>query len=350
MKISHRLYLTVLPSVVAVLLMAALTYWGQYEHTAPVIVVVGGAIAVLASLVITWTNARYVSRRIEHLASKGPQHSLASRVPAAADDQLDELDTIERVMGRLSTAVDDAEATRDGALQHQRRIRDYAALLVSITSEMAQRLEEVRLPLHILLENHFGELNENQEEMLGAARIAAEAVDADVMQLRELAILDLGTDEMRRDRLKVSDLIAAIRPTLVAAAETAGATLEIEVEPLLPHVSGDRVRLQEALVTLCRRSIALVPSGTMLRLEVNRRGGMAAIELHGGGGGNAPMTVQTAVAIRLVQAQAGVVEHDQAELRILLPFETGSAAPSALGGPDGGDRTADGSALLRGPV
>lgn len=328
MRISHRLYLTVLPSVLAVLLLASLTYWGQYEHTAPAILLIGGAIAVAASLVITWTNARYVSRRIERLASRRPQRSETEPDSAPNAEQLDELDTIEQVIGRLSSAVDIAEATREGALKQQRRIHDYATLLVAIATGMAERLEEVRLPLHILLENHFGDLNENQEEMLGAARAAAEAVDADVMQLRQLAMLDLGTEEMRRDRLKLSELITAIRPTLVAAAEGAGATLEIEVEPLLPSVAGDRVGLQEALVTLCRGSIARAPSGAKIRMEVIRRDGTIAIELHGGG--HAPMTVQTAVAIRLVQVQEGLVEDDDAGLRITLPIETGSATPSAL--------------------
>ena len=346
MRISHRLYLTVLPSVLAVLLLAALTYWGQYEHTAPAIVIVGGAIAVVASLVITWANARYVSRRIERLASKRAQRGAAEPAPQSTGESLDELDTIERVIGRLSSAVDVAEATRDSALGQQRRIHDYATLLVALANGMAERLEEVRLPLHILLENRFGELNENQEEMLGAARVAAEAVDADVMQLRQLAMLDLGADGMRRDRLKISELIVAIRPTLVAAAEAAGATLEIEVEPLLPYVTGDRVRLQEALVTLCRGSIALATSGAKIRLEVIRQDGTIAILLHGGG--HASVTVQTAVAIRLVQTQAGLVEDDEAGLRITLPSEAGIAAPSALGSSDGRDRTAGGSALLPG--
>jgi signal transduction histidine kinase len=344
MRISHRLYLTVLPSVLAVLLLAALTYWGQYEHTAPAVVLVAGAIAVVASLAITWTNARYVSRRIERLASKRAQRGTAEPVAQSAGEQLDELDTIEQVIGRLSSAVDIAEATRDGALNQQRRIHDYATLLVAIASGMADRLEEVRLPLHILLENRFGELNENQEEMLGAARVAAEAVDADVVQLRQLAMLDLGADGMRRDRLKISELIAAIRPTLVAAAEGAGATIEIEVEPLLPPVTGDRVRLQEALVRLCRGSIALASSGAKIRMEVIRRDGTIAILLHGGG--HASMTVQKAVAIRLVQTQGGLVEDDEAGLRITLPSETGNAALSALGRPDGHDRSAGSGALL----
>jgi hypothetical protein len=42
-------------------------------------------------------------------------------------------------------------------------------LSVTVRSTLAQ-LDEVRLALHILPEAKFGELNENQEELLGTAR------------------------------------------------------------------------------------------------------------------------------------------------------------------------------------
>ena len=85
-----------------------------------------------------------------------------------------------------------------------------------VADNAAKRLEEVRLPLHILLENRFGDLNENQEEMLGAARAAAEATDADVVALRTIAELDLGTRTLRRDRILPGDMIRALVPTLQA--------------------------------------------------------------------------------------------------------------------------------------
>lgn len=35
MKVSHRLYLTVLPAILGVLAVAGLAYWGQYAHVIP---------------------------------------------------------------------------------------------------------------------------------------------------------------------------------------------------------------------------------------------------------------------------------------------------------------------------
>lgn len=323
MKIGNRLYLTILPSVVGFLLVGALMYWGQYEHTAPLIVLVGGAIAVAISLAITWTNVRYVTRRIERLAGPPSASTAPDSVPA------DELDAIEDVVERLSTAAQEAESSRaDGARRSELRVHDYASLLVAISDAMANRLADIRLPLHILLENRFGELNENQEEMLGAARSAADAVDAEMVHLRQIAALDLGEEVLRRDSLKPADLVRSIQPMLAAEAESVPAVLEVEIEPLLPAVDGDRARLQDSLLTLCRATIAAATSGARLRVEVSARESSILITLSGAG--RLPISVQVAAAIRVVQAHGGQVQRDGEPLVIRLPIARTRSARRAV--------------------
>lgn len=313
MKISYRLYLTIMPAGLAVLLLAALGYWGQYARTAPAMVLVGGGIAVIVSLVMTWSNARDVARRLERIAG-------GSAGQAAGPS--DEIDEIERVVDRLSSAVELAEGKSADREKHfEQRARDYARLLASIADASAKRLEDVRLPLHILLENHFGELNENQEEMLGAARTAAEAVDADMLSLREIAALDLGERSLREDRMKPSEMIDAVRPLLLAAASSAGVALEFDVTPLLPAITGDRALLQDALVTVLRASVLSARLDARLRLGVDREGSLISFLLSGGG---VPMiTVRLAAAVRVVQAHAGSVIRSAEDLRIQLPATGG---------------------------
>lgn len=318
MRVSQRLYLTVAPAILGVFLMAALMYWGEYARKAPEVVIVGGAAAVLASLALTWSNARYVAGRIERLASSAAAPVTTAALPAARD----EIDQIEQVVDRLSNAVELAEVSRaDRERLFEQRAQDYARLLASIADTSAQRLEEVRLPLHILLENHFGELNENQEEMLGAARSAAEAADADMLSLREIAELDLGERPLRRDRVKPSDLLEALRPMLLAATESAGLTVEFEIAPLLPAVIGDRARLQDALVTLLRGAIASAAPDSRVRVEVERDGSRVRFAVLGGAA--APLSVRWAAAVRVIQAHGGAVERSTDGVRVELPTESG---------------------------
>ena len=326
MRIGPRLYLTVMPAILGVFLMAALVYWGEYARRAPGIVLFGGALAVLASLVLTWSNARYVARRIGRLAAGATapravgaslQGGVNATVVHDAPGSADEIDEIERAVDRLSSAVELAEASRaDRERSFEQRAQDYARLLASVAEAAARQLDEVRLPLHILLENHFGELNENQEEMLGAARTAAEAADADMVSLREIAELDLGTRPLRQDRVKPSELIEAIRPMLMAAAESAGVTVEFDVTPLLPAITADRARLQDALVTLLRGAIESASRESRLHVQVDRDGRLIRFAISGGG--EAPMSVRWAAAARVVQAHGGTVDRRPDGLAIEL--------------------------------
>jgi signal transduction histidine kinase len=315
-KISHRLYLTVAPAILAVLLLAGLIYWGQYARAAPELVIVGGALAVAISLVMTWSNARYVARRLERTL-RGVTSTIA---PGTATAPVDEIDEIESVVDRLSNAVELAEVkSADRERLFERRAQDYARLLASIADASTKRLEEVRLPLHILLENHFGDLNENQEEMLGAARAAAEAADADMLSLRQIAQLDLGERPLRQDRMKPSDMIDALRPMLMATAESAGVTIEFDVAPLLPAITGDRALLQDALVAVLRGTVASATGGSRVRIDVDRAD--SCIRFVARGGGAAPVSVRGAAAVRVIQAHAGSVGRQTDGLRIDLPIE-----------------------------
>jgi hypothetical protein len=104
---------------------------------------------------------------------------------------------------------------------------------------------------------------------------------------------------------------------LLASAEGAGATLELEIAPLLPAVIGDRARLQDAFVTLLRGAIASASRETRLCLEAERSGHAIRFTLHGGG--KAPVSVRWAAAVRVVQAHGGTVDRAPARLSIELP-------------------------------
>jgi signal transduction histidine kinase len=319
----------VAPAILAVLLLLGLRYWGVYGRTAPELVFVVGAVAVTASLILTWSNARYVARRIERIVGgpvgQGSMPSLrgvaGALAPVRSGGLPDEIDEIESVVERLSNAVSIAEVKSADREQHfERRVNDYALLLASVADASMKQLEEVRLPLHILLENHFGDLNENQEEMLGAARAAAELVDADMLSLRQIAALDLGERPLREDRIRPSDVVAALRPLLLSAAEGAAVTLEIDVAPLLPAIVGDRALLQEALVTILRDGVASAPESSRVRLGISSEQRRVAFVMTGVGA--AVLSVRWAAAVRVVQAHDGAVSRATDELRVHVPTES----------------------------
>src|SRR6185312_5510128 len=189
-RTGQRLFLAVIPAVVGVFAVAGLAYWGDYAHEAPHIVVIIAAIAAVGSLGMAWYNARYVAHRIAQLAAK-----------VESGSGLDEFDAIETVVDRHTSALREAESRRQHA-EHAAgvRIREHGELMAQVASTVSKGIDEIRLPLYILLENRFGDLNENQEEMLEAARTAAEHVNTDADRLAEIGQLDRGSLTLRSDR------------------------------------------------------------------------------------------------------------------------------------------------------
>jgi signal transduction histidine kinase len=300
MRISQRMYLSLVPAVLGVLTVAALAYWGQYEHAVPVWLVAVAAIASVGSLALVWSNARYVSRRVERLATS------SSRRRATMPTPPDELVAIETAVDRLSDAVGVAEAARMAEQSSRRdQQREYADLLSLASREALQRLDEVRLPLHILLENHFGDLNENQEEMLGSARSATEQAGDAFQRLNEIADLDRGAIALRHDRVRPGDLVAGVLPALVAEGQQRNVQVSAEVAPALQSVIGDRGRLQLALELLLHDSLRRTEPGGELRITADVDGRDVAIVAHHGDGPQGQ--ISTALGRRLIAAQGGRV-------------------------------------------
>jgi signal transduction histidine kinase len=307
MRTNQRLFLAVTPAVIGVLTVAGLAYWGQYERSAPHIVVIIAAIGAIGSLVMAWYNTRYVAQRIAQLAAKVDPSS-----------GLDELDAIETVVDRHSSALRDAESQRAKAqAAADLRIREHGELMSQVASTVSKGIDEIRLPLYILLENRFGDLNENQEEMLEAARAAAENANTDADRLAEIGLLDRGGLTLRSDRIHIADVMQSLRPTMDSEGARVGVRVEVEVAPALLPVSGDRGRLQEALALVFADSVKRTPAGGRVRIEVEARGtGISIVVEHGA---SAALDVASALAQRLLEAHGAAVERSAGVISITLP-------------------------------
>jgi signal transduction histidine kinase len=297
MKISHRLFLGVLPSSVGLLTVGSLAYWGQYHHTVPQLVVWAAGAATILSLAVAWWNTRYVAHRVERLAST-----------RGGDGKADELDVIEHrveLLGEAATAAkaDAARATEDAG----RRTIEYATLLAETATAASKQLAEARLSLHVLQDNHFGELNDNQEEMIGAAREATEAAEVELNHLREIADIDRGALALRRDLVKPGELIRSLLPVLNAQAVKQSVRIMSELEPALPRVVGDRGRLQDALGLILKDAVRYAIPGTTISIHATSEPTTVTIIVNHGSPHS--YTGDVALADRLIRAQSGSVTH-----------------------------------------
>jgi signal transduction histidine kinase len=309
--------LAVLPAVIGVFSVAALAYWGQYAHQAPEIVIVVAAVAAIISLVLAWRNTRYVAHRVGQLAMRAREEPTGPH--GASADELDEIERTGRVrMARVTAA--------------ERRTGEMEALLNDLTSQLADGMREVQLPLHILLDSPFGELNENQEEILQSARDAAEAAEVELRQVRKFLDLERGQVEMHTRSVGLAELLRPVLAIAEARAAKRGVTIRSSISPSAPRASVDPMHAQEAVTIALTHVVDRAAAGSELNVDAAEQGpGTIGIRVTGTGAdaaGSLPMRL----AERLIRAQGGSLTEGSGELRIELRAESlRSTSATAVG-------------------
>lgn len=179
-------------------------------------------------------------------------------------------------------------------------------LLDAVADTLSRSTGEVQLPLHILLENHFGDLNENQEELLEAASAAADRIDLASRHLQRILDLEHGRITFQREAVRLGDLLQPVLAIAAARGEEREVKVAADRPPLSPFVAADRYFLGEALTALFVAVIDRAESSTELLVKVSGEKTRVRIDLNYSGG---PLDgLEPVMATRLVQAQQGEVE------------------------------------------
>jgi signal transduction histidine kinase len=307
-SVALRLAAGVLPSVLAVGLLIGLFYYGQFGRAIPALILILASALTIASIVMAWLNARYFAERLARLARTAAH---------AADDgpPSDEFDQIERAVGSLGSALSASEAERKrlGTIA-EARLHQQATMLAGAVSDSIAQLDQVRLPLQILLESPFGALNENQEELLHDARAAADAIDVALRRLAQVAEIDRGVLSVQHEPVEVNDVVRSVLPLARATAERNGARTETSLEPGLPRVTGDRTRLAEALALLVTAAAVRSRDDKPLMVSTARDGSRTIIRIAPGDGAASDAATVASAGESLQGAGTGTGSTEEATL------------------------------------
>lgn len=318
-SVAARLAAGVLPSLLAVGLVVGLIYYGELGREAPHTVVMLAAALTLLSIAVSWANASYFAERLARLARVTEQAS-GIRGPT------DEFDRIEQAVGTLGSALTAAEAERSRLYEASTtRLREQATMLAGAVSDSLSQLDQVRLPLQILLESPFGELNDNQEELLRDARTAADGIDMALRRLGQVADIDRDAVQTQLEAVQVNDIVRSVLPLARAAAERQGGRAETTLEPGLPRVVADRTRLAEALALFVTDAATAVGSERPLSIATSRDGGAALIRITPAAPDRGAVRSSNLVlATRLLEAQGGTVASRDGILELRVGQQAGS--------------------------
>ena len=299
-------------------------------------VVLAAFIAGVLSIGVASWNAQWVARRVQSLTSAARQMARDGGTRAGDALQLssaaregtpplppgggDSFDGLAAELHRASSAV--SQERREIAARlaaAEARAGELAALLDAVVTPLGQATSEAQLPLHILLENHFGDLNENQEEMLQAASDATDRIDLAARRLRRILDLEHGRIAFQREAVRPDDLLQPVLAIAGARAESRGAKVSADVAPGLPSVIADRYLLEEALTALCSAAVDEAAPSTPVTVSVVDDAARVRIELHYAGA--APGGLDAIMATHLIHAQGGAVTLTPGGVTIALPAE-----------------------------
>ncbi len=286
--LSERQLLAVFPAIIALLSVLGLAYWGEYLHEIPWFLIPIGAIGAAVSFALAWGNIRWLEKRIRRL------------------------EELER--GLEQENIERKEAERIAAS----RATEYAVLLSDASSLVSQHLEEVRLPLHILLTTRFGDLTDSQEELLRTAQSSADIAHSTLQQLQQVADIDRGALTVSTESLRVSDIIESIVPALQAQASRDGVRFRIEADPAISRISGNHMRVRDALRFIIGDILGRSSPGSKVAINVLPRGNnVAFVTEH-----EARTHFSTAAILgrRLVAMQGGRVEDEDGKTVVMLPM------------------------------
>jgi signal transduction histidine kinase len=288
---------------------------------------------------MAWHNTRYVAQRIERLVERTGK-ALPDNQPARLRDlasavtggvithsgTADELDSIESGVHDLNSAVQRARDAGERRVQRaEARQEEYTAIIDEVARLIASRLEEAELPLYVLLSSPFGALNENQEEMLGAAQTALDAADRDIRRLRTLLALDRGTLPTVRQPVSLTELLKPALAIMQAHGRSAHVSVNTSVSETAPRVIADAMQTQAALTAVLIDAVTRTPANGEISIKADEgEHGQIQIAIKHGGTDGSPSqpSLDIRLARRIIELQHGTLRESVGDILIELPGET----------------------------
>jgi len=145
-------------------------------------------------------------------------------------------------------------------------------MLATISHEIKTPLTSIRIVLHMLLEQKIGELNNSQQKAISSARLECENLLKTLETLLDLTRTKSGSAQLNLDPLDPQVLVDEVAPTFQQIASDKGLRLETEIEPDLPKVNVDRIRILQVLKNLLSNALKYSPDGALIRLTVHQLG------------------------------------------------------------------------------
>jgi len=143
-------------------------------------------------------------------------------------------------------------------------------LVSTVSHELRTPLTSIRMALHILLEQKLGALTPKQGELLGVARDDSERLLRTLNDLLDLSQLEDSSHDLHYDMTAPADILQEAAHELQETARAAEVRIEVDIEPGLPEVPMDRIRMKHVFTNFLDNAVKHTAAGTRVVLRARR--------------------------------------------------------------------------------
>jgi two-component system sensor histidine kinase BarA len=194
---------------------------------------------------------------------------------------------------------------------------------------------ELRTPLtsiigygEMLAEGIAGPLNDEQKEFVGTIREKGEQLLQLIQSLLDMSKLESGTMSVRKEKVRLEDVLAEVVKTLAPGARKKGVQLRLECDPKLPDLRADPERLRQVFINLGDNALKFTPSGGTVTYKA------AALDQRGEGAdvGFALLApVRSSIEVRVIDTGIGIPLNERQ--KVFDPFyQVDSSSTREYGG------------------
>ena len=223
--------------------------------------------------------------------------SLVKNTPGGKDKEIEiysQEDETKRIVRSSSAVIEDENGQTIGmvsVLSDVTKQKELDALkarfVANVTHELRTPLVAVQKSIVLLLNKTAGQISETQEEFLALAERNIKKLSRLIDDLLDLAKLEAGKMEIRRERAPIKDAVDDAVTSLRTWAATKSIEIEQSVADGLPDVLMDSQRIGQVLYNLIGNAIKFTPQGGKIVVEAGfyERGGFIVVSVSDNGSG-----------------------------------------------------------------
>jgi signal transduction histidine kinase len=233
-----------------------------------------GGTAVAALLIFRPAQARL--RELEDAARRLGAGDQSARAP---DQGQDEIADVARAFNRMADELAARQAALIAADQTRRQ------LLADVSHELRTPLTAIRGYAETLMLPRFAPTTAEGLRAVGVIQEEVARIDRLVDDLLDLARYDAGGVQLSRERVPVADLFLRVEARHGPEARERTVRLTYRIAPGAEAVTGDALRLEQALQNLAANALRHTPAGGEVTLAAERVDGRLRLSIRDTGAG-----------------------------------------------------------------